>query len=755
MAKNKNAKIKSLRTANVSSVLLLLILSAAYFFQMRLTDIAINYPVAIVIMAGGLLIVVSIIRNTINHYKLAFNVPFVMLLTYTALMMLCGWYLSYYLLVCLALCAISCIYSSFHRTVIFIIIQNALIGFFVLRGTPLAGLEADMLTILINWAVCLFGSILMLVITRYATVVLDRALEHQSSFANLLLTMENFVAMINDRNEVVYASKTLSQLGGVEDPTLVQGRPLIDLFPGKSLKIYAGSLLKEKDNYAEDWEFNLNGQKRYFKAGSHRLMGGSGGALISLYDMTHLAERDEIAAMKDSMQIGLFFMDSNYVIQDHYSRYLEVLLMEENLFGKVFTDMIADSVNPNELEAIKDYFGMVLERSYDQEMLVEINPLNELHYVSVKTKEKKVLQCTFSTIEKDRGEVHLLVTVYDITERVELQKRLAEEEARRQEEMQSVFELIQVEPDVFSDFMEDMEHEFGEIDKILKNEELSAREALVKVYQSVHAIKSNAVILGLNVFGNKAHNLESKIKKLRDMEKDVPFNEMLNLTMEIENISQEREGFKDILDKLQSYAGGGGSGGGQKQAVKVMIDSLQKTVTKASEDMEKQTKFLTSEVNPEAINVGPRRVMKEILMQLIRNSVVHGIEKPVVRKTKGKNETGIIKLTITISDDKKHIHMKLMDDGRGLDYKKIAEKAIDKKILTPEQAKNPEFLQKAIFAPGFSTAATETVHGGRGIGLNLVRDRTKEVGGTIKLRSETGKGTMFFVSLPIHAEKSA
>jgi chemotaxis protein histidine kinase CheA len=145
--------------------------------------------------------------------------------------------------------------------------------------------------------------------------------------------------------------------------------------------------------------------------------------------------------------------------------------------------------------------------------------------------------------------------------------------------------------------------------------------------------------------------------------------------------------------------------------------------------------------------------MKEILMQLIRNSVVHGIEKPEVRKTKGKNETGIIKLSIKISEDKKHVHMKLLDDGQGLDYKKIAEKAVAKKILTPEQAKSVEYLQKAIFAPGFSTAVEETVHGGRGIGLNLVRDRVKEVSGTIKLKSETGKGTMFFVSIPLHPDK--
>jgi two-component system chemotaxis sensor kinase CheA len=468
--------------------------------------------------------------------------------------------------------------------------------------------------------------------------------------------------------------------------------------------------------------------------------------------MTHLAERDEIAAMKDSMMIGLFFMDQNYVIQDHYARYLEEMFVEKDLFGKLFTDIIADSVTSNDLQSIKDYFEMVRERTYDQEMLDEINPLNELHYVNAKTGDKKVLQFIFSTVERGHGEVFLLVTVYDITISVELRQRLAEEEAKRQEEMQAVFELIQVEPDVFGDFMADMESEFGTIDKILKNEKLTAHEALVKVYQSVHAIKSNAVILGLNVFGNKVHTLESKIKRLREWEDgEVPFNEMLTLTMEIETISQEREGFKEIIGKLQNYAGGSGAAaGGEKQNLKVMIESLSKAVNRASEDMEKKVKFIYSDIDREAIDKGPRRMMKDILMQLIRNSVVHGIEKPDVRKKKGKNETGIIKLAIKISEDHKHIHLKLIDDGKGLDYPKIAQKAISKKLIKKEEANNKDLLLKAIFMPGFSTAegAEDGVHAGRGIGLNLVRDRIKEVNGTIKLRSETDKGTVFFVSIP-------
>jgi len=743
--KTDNNKLKGI--ANFSSVAMILFLSASYIVETYISEIKVNYSVAGLVMILAFMIVVAIIKNSINHYKMAFNVPFVLLLFYTALMILSGWYNSHYMLICVFLCAISCIYSHFNRTLVFIIVQNLFTGFLLFKGYPVNG-QVPLFTVLVIWVVCIFSSVIMLLLTRSATIVLNKALEHQNSFMDLLASTENVVAMIDERNEIVYASKTLSDLAGTEDPTLVQGRPLIDLFPGRSLKNHAGKLLKEKDDYAEDWEFSLNGQKRYFKAASHGLPGG-GGTLISLYDMTHLAERDEIAVMKDSMKIGLFFMDKNYIIQDHYSRYLEELLSDTKLFGKNLMDIINDSVTPSESEAIKDYFNMILERTYDQEMLDEINPLNELHYLNKETEEKKVFQFAFATVERGHGEVFILVTIYDITTRVELQQRLAEEEARRQEEMQSVFELIQVEPDVFSDFMADMEHEIGEINEVLKNEALSTHDALVKTYQSVHAIKSNAVILGLNVFGNKVHALESKIKKLREM-KDVPFGEMLNLTMEIEKISKEKDGFIDILNKIQSYAGGGKSKtSGEKQNIKVLIESLAKTTSRVAEDLQKQIKFISSDIDPEAIDKGPRRVMKEILMQLIRNSALHGIEMPDERKAKGKNPIGVIKLTIKMTEDHKNIHIKLIDDGRGLDYKNIAEKALAKKMIKPEDAKNPDILMKVIFMPGFSTAKTETVHGGRGIGLNLVRDRIKEVKGGVKIKSEQNKGTLFFISIPV------
>jgi two-component system chemotaxis sensor kinase CheA len=459
-----------------------------------------------------------------------------------------------------------------------------------------------------------------------------------------------------------------------------------------------------------------------------------------------VAERDEITVMKDSLKIGLFFMDRNLIIQDHYSRYLEEILSEKNLFGKCFSDILSASVSAWELDTIRDYFEMVFERRFDQSMLDDINPLNEIHYVNVKTGKRKVFHCSFSTIERTHGEVLILVTIYDITAKIELQQRLLEEENRRQEEMKSVFELLQVEPQVFNDFLEDAEYEFERIDEVLKSKAISTREALVEIYQSVHAIKSNAVVLGLNVFGNKMHNLESGLKKLREQE-EVTSDTMLNLAADIERLSCEKDGFRTTIEKINSFKAGSG-GENRSQGQYVLIESLARIVNKTSVDMGKKVQFMAEGIDDEAIKNGPRRIIKEVLMQLIRNSVVHGIETPEDRAASGKNETGFIRLSIKLNGG--NIHVRMGDDGRGLDYGKIAAKALRLNLIRKEDMKNRNVLLKAIFSPGFSTAETEGFHAGRGIGLSLVQNRIREAKGSIKVQTESGKGTIFNIFFPVN-----
>jgi len=386
---------------------------------------------------------------------------------------------------------------------------------------------------------------------------------------------------------------------------------------------------------------------------------------------------------------------------------------------------------------------MVFDRTFDMDTLSEINPLHELRYVDP-AGFKKIFNCTFLAIDMANGETVVLVTIYDITAKTELQERLQREERKRQEEMSSLFELIQVDPITFKAFQEDVEEEFNRIDGILSNNTMSHKEILVEVYQAVHAVKSNAVTLGLNNFGTKAHEVEAEIKKLRDREDEVPFDDMLHLTIEIERLMQEKESFKLIIDKINAFKVDGEK---RKSNEDLFIESLSKATDKAATDMEKKIRFVASDIDPGAIEKGPRRVLKEVLMQLIRNSVVHGVELPDERRSKGKHETGTIQLSI--KHIKNSIHVRLSDDGNGLNFDRIQEKALNMNLLKAEEASDRNQLLKIIFSPGFSTADDEEgMHAGRGIGLNLVRDRVRDANGTIKLQTESGKGTVFSIVFP-------
>ena len=458
------------------------------------------------------------------------------------------------------------------------------------------------------------------------------------------------------------------------------------------------------------------------------------------------AEQDEITVMKDNLKTGIFFMDRDCIIQKHYSRYLEEMLLEKDLSGKCFTSLLSASFNEKELDTIRHYFEMLFKNSFDKNMLDEINPLGEFYFLNARTGRRKVFQCGFTTVEQLRGKKFALVTMYDVTAKTELQKQLEEQETIRDEEMKNVFELIQVEPQVFNDFFEDAEYEFGRINETFGNEAMSAHATLVEIYQSVHAVKSNAVILGLNTFGEKVHKLEAKIKKLREQE-EASFEEMLSLGLELEKLSQEKDGFKATLEKINSFKSSSQHGGEY-----VLVESLLKTVNKVCGDMGKKVKLIVDGIDDEALEKGPRRIIKETLIQLARNSVVHGIEKPEDRVACGKDETGVIRLSVKAADG--NVHVKLGDDGRGLDYRKIAEKALRMKLIKPENANDKNALLKAVFSPGFSTAETEGIHAGRGIGLSMVQDRVRSGKGFIKVQNEAGKGIVFNIFLPLFTDQA-
>ncbi len=137
------------------------------------------------------------------------------------------------------------------------------------------------------------------------------------------------------------------------------------------------------------------------------------------------------------------------------------------------------------------------------------------------------------------------------------------------------------------------------------------------------------------------------------------------------------------------------------------------------------------------------------LIHLVRNAVDHGVEMPEERKAAGKPEKSIVRLEAKQEGD--HIIIMISDDGKGMRADKIKEKAIEKKLITEEEASILDERQSLnlIFLPGFSTKTEISDVSGRGVGMDVVKTNIQKLNGTIEIRSEAGKGSVFVISLPL------
>ena len=135
------------------------------------------------------------------------------------------------------------------------------------------------------------------------------------------------------------------------------------------------------------------------------------------------------------------------------------------------------------------------------------------------------------------------------------------------------------------------------------------------------------------------------------------------------------------------------------------------------------------------------------LVHLVRNSVDHGIELPDVRTANGKVASGTVFLEAYHKGG--NITVEVGDDGGGLNKDRILAKARDRGLIGPNEQLSDEQIYELIFLAGFSTAEQTTDISGRGVGMDVVRRNIKELGGTIEVRSQLGKGSRFIITLPL------
>lgn len=147
-----------------------------------------------------------------------------------------------------------------------------------------------------------------------------------------------------------------------------------------------------------------------------------------------------------------------------------------------------------------------------------------------------------------------------------------------------------------------------------------------------------------------------------------------------------------------------------------------------------------------------RTVVDEIgdpLMHLLRNSADHGLESAEIRRQRGKSETGSIFLNAY--QDGNNVVIEVGDDGNGIDTEAVKAKAIERGVITPEQAENmtEKDIVDLLFNAGFSTAKVVSDVSGRGVGLDVVKSKIESLSGEVEVKTKLGEGSTFIIRLPL------
>jgi two-component system, chemotaxis family, sensor kinase CheA len=140
--------------------------------------------------------------------------------------------------------------------------------------------------------------------------------------------------------------------------------------------------------------------------------------------------------------------------------------------------------------------------------------------------------------------------------------------------------------------------------------------------------------------------------------------------------------------------------------------------------------------------------LDDALLHLVRNAVDHGLESESERIAAGKDPVGLLRLGATRVAGR--LHLRIDEDGRGIDVEKVRRRAIERGLLVEMVAEDlpAERIRELIFEPGLSTKDQVSGVSGRGVGLDAVKRQVEALGGTIRVESESGKGTAFLLDLP-------
>ncbi|MBC8026027.1 MAG: Hpt domain-containing protein [Steroidobacteraceae bacterium] len=504
------------------------------------------------------------------------------------------------------------------------------------------------------------------------------------------------------------------------------------------------------------------------------------------------AARQQTEDILSTVREGLFLLDADLRIGTIHSHATAQLFQRETVSGLTFEDLLRDLVTAKTLAIATKFIKVLWSERTKENLIRSINPLNEVEIVvgekGSKDAENRYLEFNFHRVRRDGAITHVLVAVSDVTARVALAAQLKGAQDSAQSQMDAFLSILHVDPNQLSSFLDDSDVAFKMINATLRDparDSASFRRKIDGLFRQIHSIKGEASAIGLGSMEARAHALESDLAALRERT-DLSGNDFLPLLTKFDDLVSHSQSVRDMVTKLASFRDSFGknppsaiagsstahvSTGDttsrtpklsedqvaanqaaeqtlQRSAREGFVASAQQLADRIAGDHGKKVVVTCRghDLVPEAY----RRPVKDVLIQLIRNSVVHGIESPQERQDQGKSPEGHIRISFEMTESGRAFRMQCEDDGRGLTPDKLRDTAVSKGIISQNDAAalSDQEAMMLVFRSGFSTANGVTRDAGRGVGMDVIAEIAARLQGRISLNSEIGKNMKLSLSFP-------
>jgi HPt (histidine-containing phosphotransfer) domain-containing protein len=475
------------------------------------------------------------------------------------------------------------------------------------------------------------------------------------------------------------------------------------------------------------------------------------------------AARQQTEDILRTVKDGLFLLDQNLVIGPTYSVALERLFQRKDFPGLVFDELLRDIVTEKVLATARKFVSILWSERTNENLVKSINPLGEVEVRIVNSQgsaETRYLEFDFHRVRVEGKITHVLVAVADITARVDLARELTASQSQAQAQVDTLLGILRIHPAQLASFLSDSDASMKMINAVLREparEEDAFRRKLDSLFRQAHSVKGEAASLGLSSIESRAHAFEEDLKALRE-KPELSGNDFLPLVLKLDDLLTHLQSISDLVSRLSRLHGRHedaahmGAAAVDKSTTTPnqprpdIVPMLQRLAARVSEENDKRATLQC--VGLDAVPDSYRRLVKDIAVQAVRNSIVHGIETRPVRQALGKSPIGTVRLEFQeLTDGYKFT---IEDDGQGLSPDRIKEVAVQKGLLTAEYAAAMDAKQtfSLLFQSGFSTADSVTKDAGRGVGMNLIAERAREAGGRVSVATQPGKFTRISVSLP-------